>query len=267
MFDKVRVNGMGKEIERLIEIVATLRGPNGCPWDREQTYQSLLPNFIEEVYEYLEAVDNKDISNMREELGDTLLQIILHAQIAAENNHFTIEQIASEIGDKLIRRHPHVFGNTQVASSREVIANWEEIKKKEKAHKRKSLVDDIPSQLPALLRAEKVQRRVAKAGFDWPDTQPVLDKVEEEFKEFREAVHKKNIDEATEELGDILFSLVNVARHHGIIAEEALRVTINKFSRRFRFIENHFEKKKKPLEEASLDELDAVWNESKKHVG
>ncbi len=258
---------MGKQMQRLIDIVAKLRGPQGCPWDREQTHQSLLTNFIEEVYEFFDAVDQNDIANMREELGDILLQVILHAQIATDNCNFTIEDIAAEISEKLIRRHPHVFGDVQVQSSKQVMVNWEEIKKKEKAHKRKSLVDEIPARLPALLRAEKIQKRVAKAGFDWPDMEPVFNKVEEEFGEFREAVHKKDIEEATGELGDILFSLINVARHQGISAEEALRKTINKFDRRFRFIEKHFESIGQALEEASLDEMDAVWNESKKHVG
>lgn len=262
-----KVNGMGKQIERLIKIVARLRGADGCPWDREQTHKTLLSNFVEEVYEFVDAVTDDDLANMREELGDLLLQVVLHAQIATDEKNFTIEEIAAEINEKLIRRHPHVFGDTHVSSSQEVSRNWEEIKKAEKAHRRKSLVDDIPSMLPALMRAEKIQKRVAKAGFDWPGLEPVLDKVEEEFKEFREAIHEKNIEEATGELGDILFSLVNVARHQHINAEEALNKTIRKFARRFRYVEQHFASEKKPMNEASLKELDAVWDESKKHVG
>ena len=230
---------MSNELHRLIDIVARLRAPEGCPWDREQTHASILSCLLDETYEYFEAVDEGDHDKMKEELGDLLLQIVLHAQMAAEDGKFTIEDIARGINEKLIRRHPHVFGTTEVSSSHEAINNWEHIKQNEagKEH-RKYLVDDIPETMPALFRAQKIQRRVARVGFDWHETGPALDKVEEEFKEFRQALDSENKPHAIEELGDILFALVNVARHNGISAEDALRATNRKFSRRFRYIED-----------------------------
>jgi tetrapyrrole methylase family protein/MazG family protein len=178
---------MGKELDRFVDIVAKLRGPGGCPWDREQNNKSILSCLLDEAYEFFEAVDENDNHKMCEELGDLLLQVVLHAQIAQDEGRFNLEDIAREIADKLIRRHPHVFGDVKVGSSSEVIHNWERIKKNEKEH-RKYLVDDIPDALPALFKAEKIQRRVAKAGFDCKDIARVLDKVEEEFREFRQAL-------------------------------------------------------------------------------
>lgn len=259
---------MGKEFERLIDIVAKLRAPGGCPWDREQTHKTILSCLLDESYEFFEAVDENDDHKMCEELGDLLLQVVLHAQIADERQSFSIEDVAREINDKLIRRHPHVFGNVEVSSSREVLHNWEAIKKTEKGKEhRKYLVDDIPQALPSLFRAEKMQRRVAKVGFDWKDIKPVLDKVEEEFGEFREALLEGNDEHATEELGDIIFALVNLARHHNISAENALRCTTNKFERRFKFIEDKFKEIGKDINKASLDEMDKYWEESKSIVG
>ncbi|HON10398.1 MAG TPA: nucleoside triphosphate pyrophosphohydrolase [Chitinispirillaceae bacterium] len=259
---------MGKQIERLIDIVAKLRSPGGCPWDREQTHKSILSCFLDEMYEFFEAVDEKDDYKMKEELGDLLLQIVLHSRMAEEEGKFSIEDVAYEICEKLIRRHPHVFGETQVSSSTEVIHNWERIKKGEKGKEhRKYLVDDIPEALPALFKAEKMQRRVARVGFDWKDTKPVFDKVEEEFREFREAILKGDQENADEELGDILFALVNVARHHRISAEDALRRTTVKFSGRFRYIEDRFRESGKDISGATLEEMDRYWEESKKIIG
>ncbi len=259
---------MAGELDRLVRIVAQLRGPQGCPWDREQTHASILSCLVDESYEFIEAVEEHDREHMKEELGDLLLQIALHSQIATEENAFTIEEVAAGINEKLIRRHPHVFGDESVSSVDEVSHNWEEIKRREKSKRRRqSLTDGIPGALPALLRAEKVQKRVARVGFDWADMDPVLDKVEEEFAEFREALHNKDRDHAAEELGDILFALVNVARHCDISAETALRGTIDKFIRRFRFIEEHYRSTGKSMREATLAELDAVWEESKKTIG
>jgi tetrapyrrole methylase family protein/MazG family protein len=262
-----RVTGMSEQIDRLVAIVARLRGPDGCPWDREQTHASLLSALLEEVYEFFEAVEERDVAKMREELGDLLLQIALHSQMAAEQGDFTIDEVAAEISEKLIRRHPHVFGTEKADTAQQVIANWERIKRIEKKAERPSLVDGIPAAIPALLRAEKVQRRVARVGFDWTDIQPVLDKVEEEFAEFRNAIGSNDIEDAAGELGDILFALVNVARHRKICAEDALRLTIAKFSRRFRYIESRFAEQGKELENATLAEMDVVWEESKKSVG
>lgn len=259
---------MSEEINRLIEIVKKLRSPEGCPWDREQTHKSILNCFLDEVYEFFEAVEQSDTEHMKEELGDLFLQIVLHAQIASEDNKFDINDVAKEISDKLIRRHPHVFGTVEVSSSEEVLVNWEKIKKGEKGKEnRKYLVDGIPNALPALFRAEKVQRRVAKVGFDWDDSQAALDKVDEEIHEFREAVLSGNDQHAFEELGDIIFALVNVARHHNISAEDAVRNTTNKFVRRFKFIEDKFKELGMDINNSTLEEMDRYWEESKKVVG
>jgi tetrapyrrole methylase family protein / MazG family protein len=257
---------MSREIDRLIEIVAKLRSPDGCPWDREQTHESLVSSLLDETYEFIEAIEEKDIPKMREELGDLLLQIAIQSQIASEEKTFTIDDVAGGINEKLVRRHPHVFGNLKVSSSDEVLHNWEMIKKEEKKD-RKYIVDDIPLALPSLLRAEKMQRRVARVGFDWPDVRPVFDKVEEEFREFRDAIVKGDDEHASEELGDILFALVNVARHHKIVAEDALRNTTKKFARRFRYIEDKFKENHRDIHKATLEEMDRFWEESKGVVG
>ncbi|MBN1601115.1 MAG: nucleoside triphosphate pyrophosphohydrolase [Chitinispirillaceae bacterium] len=259
---------MSDALNRLVEIVAKLRSPQGCPWDREQNHKSLLSGFLDEMYEFFEAVDENDTYKMKEELGDLLLQVVFHAQLGTESNRFTLDDVANDISEKLIRRHPHVFADTKVSSSREVLHNWEAIKKSEKGKEhRKSLVDDIPAALPALFRAEKVQRRVAKVGFDWKDVRPALDKVEEEFSEFREAVLSGDNEHASEELGDIIFALVNVARHHSISAEDALRFTTRKFERRFRYIESKVEESGKTIYQTSFEEMDRLWEESKNIVG
>lgn len=263
-----RVNGMGKEIDRLIDIVSRLRSPGGCPWDREQTHKSIMSCLLDEAYEFFDGVENDDTAIMREELGDILLQVIFHSELAKESGHFDIEDVAHDICEKLINRHPHVFGDITVKSSKEVLSNWEHIKMGEKGKEcRKYLVDGIPDALPSLFRAEKMQRRVARVGFDWQDMKPVLDKVEEEFSEFREALKTNDVDHASEELGDILFALVNVARHKKICAEDALRMTVKKFAKRFQYIEDRFKVMNKDLSEASLEELDEYWKESKKMVG
>lgn len=258
---------MSKQLDRLIKIIAQLRGPKGCPWDREQTHKSLLSSLLDETYEFFEAAEDNDHRKMCEELGDLLLQVILHARIAAENGKFTLDDAAAGISEKLIRRHPHVFGSTRVKSSDEVLHNWEKIKKEEKKHQRKYLVDDIPEAMPSLFRAEKMQRRVARVGFDWKDSRPVFAKVVEEFNEFKRALARRNRKEAEEELGDILFALVNVARHHRICAEDALRAATRKFARRFRYIEDRFAKEGKNIHKSTLRQMDRYWEESKKYVG
>jgi tetrapyrrole methylase family protein / MazG family protein len=257
---------MSKEIDELIKIIARLRAPDGCPWDREQTHKSILSCLLDETYEFFEAAENGDVSGMREELGDLLLQVVLHSQMATEAGEYNIDDVAREINEKLIRRHPHVFGDVKVASTGEVLKNWEAIKKIEK-QERKYLVDGIPDALPALFRAEKIQSRVARVGFDWTDMRPVLDKVEEEFAEFRRALENNDQENAMEELGDILFSLVNVGRHKNICAEDALRSTVKKFARRFRYIEDAYNQSGKDIHKATLEEMDKYWEESKKIVG
>jgi len=256
---------MSSELDRLVKIVEKLRAPDGCPWDREQDHESILSGLLDEVYEFFEAVDKKDSYEMKEELGDILLQVVFHSQMASENSKFNFEDVACEISDKLIRRHPHVFGDVNVDSTDEVLQNWEEIKRSEKGkEERKYITDGIPKALPALLRAEKIQKRVARVGFDWDDMKPVLDKVEEEFAEFREALENGDVENANEELGDIIFSLVNVGRHKKIVAEDSLRRTIDKFEKRFRYIEDEFKKENRQISEASLEELDVYWERAKK---
>ncbi len=259
---------MGEQLDRLVGLVRRLREPGGCPWDREQTHASILNCLLDETHEFFEAVEGANDTHMREELGDLLLQVVLHAQMASEREAFDIEAVAREINEKLVRRHPHVFGNTAVASSDEVVTNWETIKRSEKGKEhRVSQVDGIPRSLPALFYAEKVQRRVARVGFDWTDMRPVLDKVEEEFREFRAALEEGEVAHAEEELGDILFALVNLARHNKICAEDALRATVHKFMRRFRFVESALAQKGTSPADSSLEEMDALWEESKEHVG
>lgn len=259
---------MASQMERFVEIVRTLRGPQGCPWDREQTHRTLLNCLLDETYEFFEAVENEDTGHMREELGDLLLQIVLHAQIASEEGSFTLEDVARGIADKIVYRHPHVFGDATVSSSSEVVRNWEELKRREKGkEQRASVLDGIPHGLPALFFAEKVQRRVARVGFDWTEMKPVLDKVEEEFAEFRQAVESGDSEHAEDELGDIMFALVNVARHRKICAEDALRRTVGKFMRRFRHIEQALEARGTSPSEATLEEMDTLWEQSKGEVG
>lgn len=258
-------SGMSKELERLQKLMAQLRGPGGCPWDREQNHKSILSCLLDETYEFLSAVEENDQELMKEELGDLLLQIVFHSQMAQEKGNFDLEDVARSINDKLIRRHPHVFGTTKVNTSQEVLTNWEIIKKNEKGKEsRKSIVDGIEKNLPALFKAEKVQRRVGRVGFDWQEIQPVLEKVEEEFGEFKQALLDNDLDSASEELGDILFALVNVGRHRNICAEYALQNTVEKFCRRFRFIEKRCLEDNVSLKDAPLEVLDTYWEEAKK---
>jgi tetrapyrrole methylase family protein/MazG family protein len=252
------------QLLRLRKIVEILRGPTGCPWDREQTHLSLLSNLTEESAEFIEAVHNVDIGAMREELGDVLLQIMLHSVIAQQSGQFTLEEVAAEICEKLIRRHPHVFGDTAADSSDQVMANWERLKAQEKSKaSRNSALDGIPPGLPALQKAQKLQRKAAKAGFDWDDISPVLDKVSEEIAELRAELAAGNREAAGAELGDILFALVNVARHLKTDAEGALRATNAKFERRFRYVEECFSRTAEVMTEASLEQMDRYWDEAK----
>jgi tetrapyrrole methylase family protein/MazG family protein len=252
-----------KEFDELIEIFRKLRGPEGCPWDKAQNHESILQCAVDEVYEFLEAVEEKDDDHMCEELGDMLLQVVFHGQMAEERNAFTLRDVIRGINAKLHRRHPHVFGSLSADTPQQVNLNWEKIKEGEKPE-RKSILDGIPKALPALFYAEKIQRRAARVGFDWKEIGPVLEKVEEEFAEFKTAAQKEDKEEATEELGDILFSLVNVARHYDISAEEALRRTISKFTRRFRYVEQRVRESKQPWDRFPLSELDIFWEEAKK---
>ena len=251
------------DIQPLVDVMRTLREPGGCPWDREQTHASIRSNMIEEVYEYLEAVDAEDTEGMREELGDILMQIVFHARMAEEAGHFDLQDVIDEVVDKLIRRHPHVFGETKVTGSDEVLVNWEAIKKTEKTE-RKHVLDGVTQGLPALLRAYKLQSKAAKVGFDWPDVKGVWDKVQEELAELQEALASGDRAAAENELGDVLFALVNYARHQKIEPEVALNGTNNRFAKRFAHVESCVEASGKAWQGFSLDELDQFWDEAKR---
>lgn len=249
------------EFERLKDIMKKLRAK--CPWDKKQTHASLRPYLIEEAYETLEAIDREDPDELREELGDLLLQIVFHATLAEEKGLFTMDDVVRGISEKMVSRHPHVFGDAQYETAEEVVGQWEE-RKKEEGKLRDSILEGIPESMPALLRAQRLQSRAAKVGFDWEHVKDVLDKVEEEFGEFREALHERDEDKVEDELGDILFALVNVSRFTGINAENALRRTIAKFIKRFRHIEMKASEEGRELRDMSLEEMEQHWQESKK---
>lgn len=247
---------------QLLEIMEKLR--TSCPWDKEQSHQTLIPYLIEETYEVIDAIEREDNLHLREELGDLLFQIIFHSQIALEKNQFDMSGVLQDIIDKLTRRHPHVFGNTKVKDAQEVIHNWEQIKLAEKQQRGASLLSEIPASLPGLLKAYKLGKKVSKVGFDWPDLAGVLAKVQEEIQELEESIQTKKQDEIVAEMGDLFFSLVNLSRHLKINPEEALRQTNEKFIRRFEFIEKKLQEQKKQFQESSLEEMDILWNEAKK---
>jgi tetrapyrrole methylase family protein/MazG family protein len=250
---------MGCSFEELVKIMSELRGKNGCPWDKEQTHQTLRRFLIEEAYEAVDAIEENDLNHLKEELGDLLLQIIFHSQIAGENNKFTIEDVLRELITKLKRRHPHIFGDIVVSSSEEVVANWEKIKKEEKEEK--SLFSDIPTHLPSFLFACLAQNKASKIGFDWTEKIEVISKIEEELEELKDSLNGNGIIE--EEIGDIFFSIVNLSRHLKIDPEISLRKTTNKFIKRLKYMEKKAEESGKTLEELSLDEKERLWNEAK----
>lgn len=224
--------------QRLIEIMAQLRSPRGCPWDRKQTHQSLKPYLIEEAYEVLEAIDSKEPEKLKGELGDLLLQVIFHAQLAAEKKRFKAEDVATYISDKLVRRHPHVFGSAKVRNAEEQSKAWESLKLKEKEHQsRKSIVDGVPQAMPALTRAQRILSKAAKAKFQWTNKRKAWDKFEEELGEFREAVRRGSKKEREEELGDVLTAIANVARYEKLDAEHALQQGLKKLTRRIQGVE------------------------------
>ncbi|MFQ5580371.1 MAG: nucleoside triphosphate pyrophosphohydrolase [Nitrospiria bacterium] len=262
---------MSKTFDALLEVMVRLRGEGGCPWDREQTSESLKPYLIEEAYEVYEAIEDGRAEPLCEELGDLLFQVLFHAEIAKEKNLFDIESVLKATTEKMIRRHPHVFSTEapegQDASpmdSKTVLAKWEVLKSKENRHRdRKSALDGIPKQLPALLRAHQLQARAARVGFDWKTPEPVLAKVEEEVQELREALENQDKAEIENELGDLLFSLVNVARFLRINPEDALRGTIQRFTGRFQKMESAAKTKNGGLESLTLEEMDALWEAAK----
>lgn len=256
-------NLMLKEFSKLKEIIAELRGPNGCPWDKEQTHESLKKYLIEETFEVIEAINNDDIDHLIEELGDVLLQVMLHAQIGEDDGYFSIADVIEAVSDKMIRRHPHVFGDTVVSDSKEVLKNWQQIKADEKGEKSLSILDGITKGQPNLLRAYELQRKAAKVGFDWKEVKPAIAKVKEELTEFENEIIHADQQGALKEFGDLLFSFVNVARFLDIHPEEALHETNEKFIRRFRFVEQKVSESGKSFEQFALDELDRFWEEAK----
>jgi len=255
---------MNYDFNELLNIVIKLRDPeNGCPWDKKQTSESLIPNFIEELYEMIEAIENKDFTHLSEEIGDILLHIALQIAIASERNAFSSEEVFRKICEKLIRRHPHIFENTKADTVQEVKYNWEKIKLQEKKH-RKSVLEGIPSAMPALILAQRTQEKAASVGFDWDSHVPVFDKISEETQEIKEAISSKNQDHIEEEIGDLLFSVVNLSRKLGFDAETALRKANLKFSHRFKKVEQHYKNQDVNMENLSLEELDDTWNKIKK---
>ena len=251
------------DVRPLADVMQVLREPGGCPWDREQDFDTIRANLIEECYEFLEAVDDKDPHGMAEELGDVLMQVVFHARMAEEKGMFTLQDVIDGVTDKLIERHPHVFGTVKVANSDEVLTNWEAIKLQEKPE-RERVLDGIYKGLPSLLRAHKIQKRVAKVGFDWTETEDVKKKVLEEWEEFNEAAALQDQDAMEKELGDLYFSMVNFARHLGLESETALNRCNNRFVTRFEHVEDRVAESGKDWKEYSLDELDRFWDEAKK---
>ncbi len=251
------------EFQKLLDIMSLLRSDKGCPWDREQTRESLKPFLIEETYELIEAIDEGDPAKIKEELGDLLFQIIFHCQIAKEQGEFDISDVIKVISDKMTKRHPHVFGAERFETPEEVMRQWEE-RKKEEGKFKESILEGIPKTLPSLLRAQKLQAKAAKVGFDWRKVEDVLDKLDEELSEFREALSNKKQQEIEDELGDIFFVLVNISRFVGVNPEDALRKTISKFISRFRYLEMKAADAGRDLLDMTLEEMDALWEESKK---
>jgi MazG family protein len=259
---------------RLLAVMAWLRDRrHGCPWDVEQTFRTIAPYTIEEAYEVADAIDRDDLGALKEELGDLLLQVVYHAQMAHESGAFGFADVASAIADKMVDRHPHVFGNARVATAEAQTVSWEARKAIERAAKRAGAepagaLDGVARALPALLRAEKIQKRAARVGFDWKQTGPVIDKIEEELGELRAELEAGDIDQArlTDELGDVLFAVANLARHCKIDPEAALRATNDKFERRFRHIERRLAEAGRKPADATLEEMEALWQEAKTRV-
>ncbi|MGO5064494.1 nucleoside triphosphate pyrophosphohydrolase [Clostridium sporogenes] len=259
-----KVSDNNYDFKDLLDIMDKLRGEDGCPWDREQTHTSLKKYLIEESYEVIEAIDNKDIDMLVEELGDVLLQVVFHSQIGKEDGFFEIKDVIQSICDKMINRHPHVFGDLDISNSNEVLENWDNIKNKEQGNETYTdSLRHIAKVLPALMRADKVQRKAAKVGFDWNNIEDAMKKIIEEYKEIEDVYKSKNKVKILEEIGDLLFSVVNIARFLDIDPENALNYSIDKFINRFQYIEDTVISKDKELKNMSLEEMDELWNEAK----
>ncbi|MBI1747841.1 MAG: nucleoside triphosphate pyrophosphohydrolase [Acidobacteria bacterium] len=255
------------DIKKLVELVARLRGPHGCPWDKEQTRETLKPMLVEEAYEVLDALDDGDPQPLKEELGDLLFQVVFHSQIAAERGEFTLADVIDRIYEKMVRRHPHVFGEAEYKTSADVLRNWEDIKAAEKGSARKaSLLDGSPKFLPPLNEAYQLTAKAARVGFDWSHIEEVFDKLQEEIGEARTAIQSNDSGKIRDEIGDLLFVVVNIARFLNVDAESALRRTNQKFIRRFHYIEEKLKAQGKSINESNLAEMDALWQEAKTKV-
>ncbi len=253
-----------KEFDKLVEIMKKLRAPDGCAWDKKQTIESIKPYVLEEAYEVIEAINNSSNEEICEELGDLLTQIVFISQIADEKGDFNIADVCNGISEKLIRRHPHVFGDIKTNDTKVILKNWEKIKTIEKGEKRKSVLDDIPKSLPSVIRAFKVQKRMSRVGFDWDHHDGAVDKIYEELEELRQGVENKNQAEIEQEFGDLVFSIINAARFFHVDIESALLSTTAKVENRFRFLEKRIKEQGKELEKMTLDEMDEYWDMAKK---
>ena len=264
---------MSKSFDELVAVMARLRAPGGCPWDHEQTYASLAQYLLEEAYETFDAIQEADATgdtaNLREELGDLLLQVVFHSTIGAERGDFTVDDVAEGVTQKLTLRHPHVFGDAKFARAEDVLDNWDQLKADERKasgkieKQRESILDEVPVHFPALLEGLKLTKRAAKVGFDWENADQIFDKLDEEIAELRTAITNSDEDNISEEIGDLLFAVMNLARHLNVEPETVLKKTNRKFRRRFKFIEDETKKAGGTLQESSLAEMDALWNKSK----
>ncbi len=267
---------MAQAFDELVAVMARLRAPGGCPWDAEQTHRTLGQYLLEEAYEAFDAIQEADATgdttNLREELGDVLLQVVFHSEIAAERGDFTIEDVATGVAEKLIRRHPHVFGELEITTADEVLDNWDKLKEHERATNGKpkktqeSLLDEVPVHFPALLEGLKLTKKAAKVGFDWDDTEQIFAKLDEEVRELRDAIVSGEKADMAEEIGDLLFVVQNLARRLEVEPETALKETNRKFRKRFGFIERRLKSEGRDLESATLAEMDSYWNESKARI-
>lgn len=251
------------QITRLLGIMARLRAPGGCPWDRQQSHASIKHNVIEEAYEVVDAIESRDDADLREELGDLLLQVVFHAQMAKEQRRFDFEDVARAIADKLVSRHPHVFGKRKLRTAGQVLDQWHKLKHAEKKHQRPSATDGVPRHLPALMRAQDVQKKVARVGFDWSRADEVLDKIEEELRELRAEIKRGHRRKTAEELGDLMFALVNLARFQKFQAEDLLNQCTKKFVTRFRKVEAALAARGKQPQDSTLEEMEAEWQKAK----
>lgn len=253
-----------RPFDDLVKLMTRLRGPEGCPWDRKQTLEDLKPYIIEEAYEVVDAIDRKDREALLEEVGDLLLEAVFVAEIAREAGEFDVYESVGAIHDKLVRRHPHVFGETQADDAEQVLVNWEKLKNEERKAENKSLLSGVPQSLPALLKASRLTEKASRVGFDWRRTEDVFDKLDEELAELREAVASDSSEHIAEEIGDLLFTIANVARKVGVNPEEALQSTNRKFMRRFEAMETKVHASGRNLDQLQLEEMDALWNDAKR---